>query len=189
MVLGIALPPHVGILSVGLDTATREKWGTTLVEVDGVECIVFLDVAPLGGDVLRTSAAEACAVRDLCAALVAAGVPPHALGVIAPYRAQVALIRNLLRRAGCGDLVVDTVDRFQGSARAAMLLSLVGGAGQVGRLLQDERRLNVALTRARHKLVLLGNARELRADPLYGRLLDAVGPPAPGDVMATGPER
>jgi superfamily I DNA and/or RNA helicase len=67
-----------------------------------------------------------------------------------------------------------------------MLLSLVGGTGQVGRLLQDERRLNVALTCARHKLLLLGDARELRADPLYGRLLAAVAPPAPGDDMATG---
>ena len=147
--------------------------------------VVFVDVAPRGGDMPRTSTAEACAVRDLCAALVTAGVPSHALGVIAPYRAQVALIRNLLRSAGCGDLVVDTVDRFQGSERAAMLLSLVGGTGQVGRLLQDERRLNVALTRARHKLVLLGDARELRADPLYARLLDAVAPPAPGDDMTT----
>ena len=147
--------------------------------------VVFVDVAPLGGDVPRTSTGEACAVRDLCVALVAAGVPSHALGVIAPYRAQVALIRNLLRGAGYGDLVVDTVDRFQGSERAAMLLSLVGGTGQVGRLLQDERRLNVALTRARHKLVLLGDARELRADPLYERLLDALAPPVPGDDLAT----
>ena len=82
--------------------------------------------------------------------------------------------------------MVDTVDRFQGGERAAMLLSLVGGTGQVGHLLQDERRLNVALTRARRKLVLLGNARELRADPLYGRLVDAIVPPASCDDTATG---
>jgi superfamily I DNA and/or RNA helicase len=44
--------------------------------------------------------------------------------------------------------------------------------------LQDERRVSVALRRARSKLVLLDNARELRADPWYGLLLDAVAPPS-----------
>jgi len=121
----------------------------------------------------RTSTAEARMVRDLCAALVAGGVDAGEIGVIAPYRAQVALIRGLLREGGLHGIVTDTVDRFQGSERSVILLSLVGGSGGVSHLLRDERRLNVALTRARHKLILLGHAPDLRADPLYARLLDA----------------
>ncbi len=126
------------------------------------------------GGVARTSMAEARVVRELCAALLAGGVDAGEIGVIAPYRAQVALIRGLLREDGLQGIVTDTVDRFQGSERSVILLSLVGGSGGVGHLLRDERRLNVALTRARHKLILLGHAPDLRADPLYARLLDAM---------------
>src|SRR5205085_6909847 len=130
-----------GRLKPATEAVARGRLGLNLAAVpltlrpvlDPERPIVFLDVAPLGGDVPRTSTAEACTVRDLCAALVAAGVPSHALGVIAPYPAQVALIRNLLRSAGYGALVGDTAYRFQGSDRAATLLSRVGGPGPAGR--------------------------------------------------------
>jgi len=127
-----------------------------------------------GESAARTSMAEARVVCELCAALQAGGVDAGEIGVIAPYRAQVALIRGLLREDGLDGIVADTVDRFQGSERSVILLSLVGGSGGVGRLLRDERRLNVALTRARHKLILLGHAPDPRGDPLYARLLDAM---------------
>ena len=127
---------------------------------------VDIDVAAAAHDAPHTSRAEAARIRELCAALVAGGVPAREIGIIAPYRAQVALIRNLLREAGLEGIVTDTVDRFQGSERAAMLLSLVGDATATGRmeqghgqghLLQDPRRLNVALTRARHKLIVVSS--------------------------------
>jgi len=139
--------------------------------LDPARPVVFVDVAPEAGDQHNTSAAEARRVGELCAGLVAGGVDTEQIGVIAPYRAQVDLIRHTLRGRGLGEIAVDTVDRFQGSERAAMLLSLVGGPGQPGHLLRDERRLNVALTRARHKLILLGHAAQLHGDPLYARLL------------------
>jgi DNA replication ATP-dependent helicase Dna2 len=139
--------------------------------LDPARPVVFVDVAPGADDRHNTSRSEACRVGELCAGLVAAGVEIDQIGVIAPYRAQVDLIRHTLGTDGLGGLAVDTVDRFQGSERAAMLLSLVGGSGELGQLLRDERRLNVALTRARHKLILLGHAAQLQADPLYARLL------------------
>jgi DNA replication ATP-dependent helicase Dna2 len=142
--------------------------------LDPARPVVFVDVVPGTGDQRNTSRAEACRVGELCAGLVAGGVEIDQIGVIAPYRAQVDLIRHTLRADGLGAIAVDTVDRFQGTERAAMLLSLVGGPGELGHLLRDERRLNVALTRARHKLILLGHAAQLQTDPLYARLLEYI---------------
>jgi hypothetical protein len=101
------------------------------------------------------------------------GEPNDALGVVAPYAAQAQLIQTLLqdrigpRAAG----VSATVHRFQGNEKAAMVLDLtdspgvsLGGFLQSVRLEEDGARLlNVAMSRARHHIVLLGNFRYLRA--------------------------
>jgi DNA replication ATP-dependent helicase Dna2 len=79
--------------------------------------------------------------------------------------------------------MVDTVDRFQGSECDVVILSFANWNEEVHDLLRDERRLNVALTRARHKLILVGSRRVLRTVPVYARLMEEVGdspsPPAP----------
>jgi DNA replication ATP-dependent helicase Dna2 len=74
------------------------------------------------------------------------------IGVISPFRAQVALIRGLLQDV---NVTVDTVERFQGGERDIMVLSLVRAAGSD--FVFDERRFNVAITRARRKLILVSH--------------------------------
>ena len=94
------------------------------------------------------------------------GVAPWDIAVIAPYDAQVQLLRQHL--AAHTDLEVDTVDGFQGREKEAVIVSLTRSneAGELG-FLADIRRMNVALTRARKKLVVVGDGATVRRHPFY----------------------
>lgn len=104
------------------------------------------------------------------------------IGIITPYRAQIALVRRELSGAGLDpdDYTVDTVERYQGSAKRIILMSLCANeTAQLERMskLSDEgvdRKLNVAMTRAREHLVLVGCRRILQQHLIYGRLLEHV---------------
>ena len=97
-------------------------------------------------------------------------------GIISPYKAQVQYLRQLLRKEPFFKpyrpyLTVNTVDGFQGQERDIILISLVRANedGQIG-FLSDLRRMNVAITRARMKLIILGNAATLTRHPFYRKL-------------------
>jgi DNA replication ATP-dependent helicase Dna2 len=126
--------------------------------------VSFVD--PDGERVGNTNPAEADRVAELVDAYVAAGVDPDDVGVIAPFRAQVA---EISRRT---DVTVDTVDRFQGSSKEVIVVSFVATGGLDGPLFEDYRRVNVALTRAKKALTLVGDADALSSDPFYARMLD-----------------
>ncbi|TMW58507.1 hypothetical protein Poli38472_010066 [Pythium oligandrum] len=111
---------------------------------------------------------EARVVAGLVEVIVAGGVPEAEIAVISPFRSQVGLITRQLR--GNGDLVargveVSTIDKYQGKDKAVILVSFVrcNQENHVGELLTDWRRINVALTRAKQKLVLVGSRRTLVA--------------------------
>ncbi len=102
------------------------------------------------------------------------------VGVISPYRAQVQHLRRLIAKSG--DLKpfrhlisVNTVDGFQGQERDIIIISLVRAneEGQIG-FLRDLRRMNVAITRARMKLIILGDSGTLTRHPFYKRLYNHV---------------
>jgi DNA replication ATP-dependent helicase Dna2 len=120
------------------------------------------------------SRTEAETVAELVQALIRARIPPREIGVVVPYRAQGRLIRNLLRdvlptREMLHDLVVDTVERMQGQEREVVLVSLAtsspGFAEQLAEFFFQPERLNVAITRPRTKLILIGSRRVLEAEP------------------------
>lgn len=125
----------------------------------------------------RTNQVEAQKVKEILAVYRDHGLSFDNVGIIAPFRAQVAAIRRELEEAFSDDdkkairQAVDTVDRFQGQEKELIIVSLATYGDFVHELLQDQRRLNVALTRAKHKLILLGDSSVLRREPVYAQLI------------------
>src|SRR5574344_21869 len=102
------------------------------------------------------------------------------VGIISPYRAQVQYLRRLLKKREFFKpyrklISVNTVDGFQGQERDVILISLVraNDDGEIG-FLRDLRRMNVAITRARMKLIILGDADTMCRHPFYKKLYDYV---------------
>ena len=102
------------------------------------------------------------------------------VGIISPYRAQVQYLKQLVRRREFfkpyrGLITVNTVDGFQGQERDVILISLVRAneEGQIG-FLNDLRRMNVAITRARMKLIIIGDPSTLCRHPFYKKLYEYV---------------
>lgn len=100
------------------------------------------------------------------------------VGVISPYRAQVQLLRRLIKKKEFfkpyrGLISVNTVDGFQGQERDIIVISLVraNADGQIG-FLSDLRRMNVAITRARMKLIILGDVQTMTRHPFYKKLYE-----------------
>jgi superfamily I DNA and/or RNA helicase len=130
---------------------------------------------PDGGS--RRNPREADTAARAVRRLRAAGVSAGAIGVITPYRGQVRLLRDLL--ADEEEVEVDSVDGFQGREKDAVVVSLVrsNAEGDIG-FLADTRRTNVALTRARSCLVVVGDSATLSHDPFYRRMVahfDSIG--------------
>lgn len=102
------------------------------------------------------------------------------VGIISPYRAQVQYLRQLIKQEPYFKpyrslISVNTVDGFQGQERDVILISLVraNDEGQIG-FLRDLRRMNVAITRARMKLIILGDAPTMTKHPFYKKLYDYI---------------
>lgn len=102
------------------------------------------------------------------------------VGLISPYRAQVRFLRQLIKRTPFfrpfrNAISVNTVDGFQGQERDVIVISLVRSNedGNIG-FLRDLRRMNVAMTRARMKLLIIGDVPTLTAHPFYRRLHDYI---------------
>ncbi|KAK0673029.1 putative DNA replication ATP-dependent helicase [Cercophora samala] len=107
---------------------------------------------------------EAKIITQLVDALILCGVPAEEIGVMTHYRSQLALLKYHLRGSNGGrDVEMHTADRFQGRDKSVILLSLVrsNDAGSIGELLKDWRRINVAFTRAKVKLLVVGSKKTL----------------------------
>jgi DNA replication ATP-dependent helicase Dna2 len=205
------LSPHVSVANHLLEAMTSQQWIPTETPsiaqaLDPLAPMVFLDVHG-EHEKAKISDAEARAVREVVAGLLARGIAPQEIGIIAPYRAQVA---NLRRHLFSNDvtigwhaltldtpLSVDTVDRFQGGERSVIIMSFATTTtptveSQLRDHLTDPNRLNVALTRAKHKLILVGNASALAELPVFQRVLaycrglNALIPHEPGNYASVG---
>jgi len=149
--------------------------------------IIFVDVRGNQESTgAKSSNAEARTVRAIVAELLAHGVAEAEIGIIAPYRAQVAnLRRHLFSNDGESNwrgllpnspVSIDTVDRFQGGERMVIIISFATTTPPVAESLRRDfltnpNRLNVALTRAQRKLILVGYAPVLATLPIFRRLL------------------
>jgi len=146
-----------------------------LREVDDAPA-VFIDTAGAGWNeeqepdsLSRLNPNEGRLVLDQVQQLCAAGLNPSEIAVIAPYAAQVRWLRQ---HAVFKRLEIDTVDGFQGREKEAVVMCTVRSntKGEVG-FLADARRMNVALTRARRKLIVIGDSATLGSDEFFQSLL------------------
>ncbi|GJN07394.1 hypothetical protein PR202_ga25222 [Eleusine coracana subsp. coracana] len=121
---------------------------------------------------------EAANVEKIVTTFLRSGVVPSQIGVITPYEGQRAYIVNYMSRNGSlrqqlyKEIEVASVDSFQGREKDYIILSCVRSNEHQGiGFLNDPRRLNVALTRARYGIVILGNPKVLSKQPLWNSLL------------------
>ncbi|CAL1401787.1 unnamed protein product [Linum trigynum] len=121
---------------------------------------------------------EAANVEKIVTTFLRSGVIPSQIGVITPYEGQRAYIVNYMSRNGAlrqqlyKEIEVASVDSFQGREKDYIILSCVRSNEHQGiGFLNDPRRLNVALTRARYGIVILGNPKVLSKQPLWNGLL------------------
>ncbi|MFC4245567.1 AAA domain-containing protein [Natribaculum luteum] len=159
-----------------LRPATPTVAARTLDDLEGVsrdalpeylrDPVTFVDVPGDGSQ--YTDAEEAETVAGLIETYEAAGLDRSEIGVIAPFRAQVSEIGRHVP----DDVAVDTVDRFQGSSEEVIVVSFVASGDLEGPIFEDYRRINVALTRPKRALVLVGDASALEGDSVYRRMLE-----------------
>jgi superfamily I DNA and/or RNA helicase len=124
-----------------------------------------------GAESLANAGEAECALAQYDALTQHDGHRQWTVGIISPYRGQVRLINTMLseeQRQRVASLDIDTVDSFQGSECDVIIISLVRSNDdqEIG-FLKDIRRMNVAMTRARHKLIIIGDGSTIAAHPFY----------------------
>ena len=155
-----------------------------LAELPGVQddyftqqIVTFIDSAGANWDeelepegLSKRNPQEAKLVLNQVEQLHEAGVHYGDIAVIAPYAAQVRLLRDQFEGQG---LEIDTVDGFQGREKEVVVISLVrsNAINEIG-FLSDRRRMNVALTRARRKLIVIGDSATLGVDEFFREFFD-----------------
>jgi superfamily I DNA and/or RNA helicase len=143
--------------------------------------LVFLDTAGKGfseerseDDPSTRNPGQAERVAVEVRRLLSRGLPASELGVITPYDAQVRALRERLRDACHAGLEIASVDGFQGREKEAIVVDLVrcNERAELG-FLRDRRRMNVALTRAKRFLMVVGDSATLAGDAYYQAFMDA----------------
>ncbi|KZT63490.1 P-loop containing nucleoside triphosphate hydrolase protein [Daedalea quercina L-15889] len=149
----------------------KELLGTPVTFFDTAGCEYYERVEGDEDEGSRCNENEATVVKKYVDELVNVGVLPSQIAVITPYQAQVALLTSLLRPVYGLDLEIGTVDGMQGREKEAVIISLVRSneKREVG-FLKDKRRLNVAMTRARRHLCVVGDSSTIQHG---GRFLKA----------------
>ncbi|MDA1013671.1 MAG: IGHMBP2 family helicase [Planctomycetota bacterium] len=169
---GGTLKAHESVASHLLDGI----WSVTPAEITR-EPITFIDTAGSGWEeelepegLSKRNPQEGELVLRKVQELRDAGVKPRDIAVIAPYAAQVRWLRD---QSKWGNLEIDTVDGFQGREKEAVVISCVRSntIGEIG-FLADARRMNVALTRARRKLIVVGDSATLGGNEFYTALFE-----------------
>lgn len=124
---------------------------------------------------------EAALVRQIVHTLIDRfGLESQQIGVVTPYQRQVRMLRSTLSDQHPG-IEINTVDQFQGRDKQVIIISCVRSdssqqAVRGNEILSDERRLNVAITRAKHKLILIGNRKTLTLYEPFVKLFNALRP-------------
>uniref|UniRef100_A0A8C2VM03 DNA replication ATP-dependent helicase/nuclease n=2 Tax=Chinchilla lanigera TaxID=34839 RepID=A0A8C2VM03_CHILA len=150
-------------------------WLSGVFEPSNPVCFLNTEKVPAPEQVDKSGVSniiEAKLIVFLTATFIKAGCNPSDIGIIAPYRQQLKSINDLLAHSSFGTVEVNTVDKYQGRDKRIILVSFVRSNkdGTLGELWKDWRRLNVAITRAKHKLILLGCMPSLKRYPPLEKL-------------------
>jgi superfamily I DNA and/or RNA helicase len=145
--------------------------------IDTAGCGFDEDKEPVTGSTCNPDEAKFLVQRLMD---LAAEHPAHAVAVIAPYRAQVDVLNRCIDDACSGDVELrariecSTVDAFQGQERDVVFISLTrsNATGEIG-FLKEYRRMNVAMTRAKHRLLVIGDGATVGQDAFYAELFEA----------------
>ncbi|MBN3295920.1 DNA2 nuclease, partial [Amia calva] len=157
-------------------SAEHVRWIRAALEPQNPVCFFNTQEVPAPETVERggvSNATEAALVHCVVSLLLKAGCRASDIGIIAPYRQQLKTVSSLLSASVFGTVEVNTVDKYQGRDKSVIIVSFVRshGDGNLGELLKDWRRLNVAITRAKHKLIMLGCVPTLCHYPPLEKLL------------------
>ncbi|MAT45656.1 MAG: DNA-binding protein [Anaerolineaceae bacterium] len=149
------------------DVTTNELTETPIHFIDTAGASYDESLEPDGDS--RFNQQEAELVVKKVQALLDAGLLPTDIAIISPYSAQVRLLRELL---SLPEIEIDSVDGFQGREKETVIVSMVRSNfdNEIG-FLADVRRMNVALTRARRKLIVIGDSATIAVHPFYQRLI------------------
>ena len=149
--------------------------------LDPCQSVVFVDTSQINALEFKPSGStsyenyeEAVICVKLVSTLLKMGLDRKDVGVITPYANQVKLIKELLSEKEI-KVEVNSVDGFQGREKEVIIISFVRSneTGEIG-FLKDVRRLNVAITRPKRKLIAVGNSKTLSTFPVYCRFIDYV---------------
>ncbi|KAL2634060.1 hypothetical protein R1flu_005539 [Riccia fluitans] len=168
-----------GCLHLPSPPSTVPPWLSQVIQPE--QRVLFLDTDKLLTEESRVrnkifNSSEAKLLLRVVQVLHGGGLALERIGVISPYNAQVDYIQRLAASAGVADLEVHTVDKYQGRDKDCVLISFVrsNGQRQSGSLLADWHRINVAITRAKTKLVLFGSRTTLSSAPILKLLIQKV---------------
>ncbi|KAL0480973.1 DNA replication ATP-dependent helicase/nuclease DNA2 [Acrasis kona] len=150
------------------------KWLNDVIDAD--RCVLFLDTDPLG-DASRerkqgmkvVNPCEARVVDLIAKELMRRGVDKQHIGIMSALRSQVCLIQNTMG----DDVRVNTIDKFQGLDHHVTIMSLVRSnpSQEINELFKDRSRINVALTRAKQKMILVGSLSTFQSHDPYRSLI------------------
>ncbi|CAG8556535.1 10524_t:CDS:2 [Diversispora eburnea] len=123
---------------------------------------------------LNQNVIEASLVEQCVKAMVVGGVHQKEIGIITPFRHQIKLLTQKFK--GLTDIEISTVDKFQGREKEVIVISLVKANtdNKVSDILKDYRRLNVAITRARSKLIIFGSISTVSTSELVRHIVDHI---------------
>lgn len=151
--------------------ASTDETGLPVILIDTAGCDLEEEEEAKGDS--RSNEGETKVVVAHVDSLLRAGVRPEEIAVITPYNAQVELLRSRLAAHGSSGLEIGSVDGFQGREKEAVVISLVRSnrRGDVG-FLADDRRTNVAVTRARRHVAIVCDSATVSSHPFLGRLVE-----------------
>lgn len=152
--------PNANALS---EEEAKELLGTPIVFFDTAGCEYFERLDGDNDEGSRCNENEAMVVKKWVESLVETGIFPSQIAVITPYQAQVTLLAGLLRPQYGAELEIGSVDGMQGREKDAVVISLVrsNDKREVG-FLKEKRRLNVAMTRAKRSLCIVGDSETVK---------------------------